>query len=111
MMMEEEAKAADETKKAAEKKEEETKKTTEMKAEADKKAEEMKVDEAAKAAHMNMEDNTTNKKETTVQMMAQKMADLKKRKGARADTMLNPEVNKDDDSNNEDNGIADSAFT
>ena len=59
---------------------------------------------------MNMQDDLTIEKETTVKMMVQKMADLKKRKGVMEDTVLNQEGNKDDNSNNEDDGIVDNAF-
>ena len=38
------------------------------------------------------------------------MDGLKKRKLARADEVLNPKVNKDDNIDNEDDGIADSVF-
>ena len=41
---------------------------------------------------MDTEDNSTGKKETTVKMMAQKMAKMKKkRKGGRADAGHNPD--------------------
>ena len=93
-----------------EKKADEAKKATEMKAEKSKKASEMEADEAMKAIEMNTQDDSTNKKETAVKTLAQKMADLKMWKGARPDAETNTEGNKDDDSNNEDNGIADSAF-
>ena len=63
-----------------------------------KKAAEMEVDEAVKVAQMDMEDNLTSKKETTVKMMAQRLAEMKKRKGGRADAELNSYANKDDDS-------------
>ena len=43
-------------------------------------------------------------------MMTQKIVDLKKRKGTRVDALPNPEGNRDDDINNEGNGISDSAF-
>ena len=59
---------------------------------------------------MNKEDNLSSKKETTVKTMAQRMAEMKKRKGERADAGHNPDEQKDEDSNDEDDGIMNSTF-
>ena len=74
----EEVKAADETKKKAE--EEELRKRNEMEAEEAKKVAEMEVEEAEKKVQVDMEENSTSEKEPTVNMMAQKMAEVKKEK-------------------------------
>ena len=57
---------------------------------------------------INTEDNPTDKKVEAGKKMAQKVADLKRRKGARAAVETNLEGDKDDDSNEEDDGLEDS---
>ena len=59
---------------------------------------------------MGTDDNSTSEKETTGKTMAQKLAEVKKRKGGRADAGHNIEEKKDDASNDEEEGMVNSAF-
>ena len=101
--MGEEAKAVENTAAKA-------KKAAGMKEEEAKKAVEMDVEEAMEVVEMNTDDKPTTKKETTVKMMAQKMANLKRRRGEKADADILPERNKDSNSDNGENLLADGVF-